>query len=107
MKTRIIISTLAAFIVAGVLLSPPDPFSLLVNGALTAILCFIPLFILSRFRFVESAAGSVQTLVCVLVCMLALSVFLCLVMSHRISALQYDLNHHRNTNDSSTESSGT
>lgn len=73
MRTKIIVSTVVAFVLGGSpLVVPGDTLSQLVCGIMTALLCCVPLLVLSRFRFLKSAAGSIQTLVAVLICMVAL-----------------------------------
>jgi predicted PurR-regulated permease PerM len=71
MKRKIVISTVAAFLVGFFLLTPPDLISQLVCGVLAAFLCGVPLAVLGRFAFLKSASASVHTLVCVLVCLIA------------------------------------
>jgi hypothetical protein len=88
MKKKIVLSTAAAFLISGVLGPPsPDPFSSLVLGVEAAFLCAIPLLILSRLNVMKSASKSVHTLVCVLVCMVAVlsaeCFLLMMVVKHR------------------------
>ncbi len=83
MTVRIIITTVVAYLVG--LVSTHDVLTNLINSVLAASLCFIPLFILSRRPFLKSATGSVQTLVSVLVCMLALSVVGYILMANRVA----------------------
>jgi len=95
MIVRIIISTSVAWFVG--LVSTSDPLTNIVHSFLAASLCFIPLFILSRFPFLKSATGSVQTLVSVLVCMLALSALAFIIMGFRIASLDEKLDAYRRT----------
>lgn len=98
MTTRIIITTAVAFAIAiNPLIGPRDVFSQLLSGVIIVFLCFVPLFVLSRFHFMKSAAGSVQTLVCVLICMLALLSLMCFVMGNRIASLHDRLDSYTNT----------
>lgn len=98
MTARIILSTVVAFVVAASpLVFPSDPFSQLVAGVTAAFLCLVPLFVLSRAHFVKSAASSVQTLISVLICLLALSAMVCLAMSSRIASLHNELDLYKNT----------
>jgi hypothetical protein len=71
MTTKIVISTIAAFILGPLLFAPPDPLSMLVLGGAAAFLCAVPLLVLARFSFVKSASTSVHTLLCILVCLVA------------------------------------
>jgi hypothetical protein len=73
MMKKIVISAVAAFFFSGVLGTPsPDPFSMLVLGTGAALLCAIPLSILSQLSVMKSASGSVHTLICILVCLVAI-----------------------------------
>ena len=86
-SSKIIITIGAAFFV-GALLGPPDTLSQLMLGAEAALLCVIPLLILGRCKFVRGSSESMRTLVCVLVCLLAIvsaQFHLCL---HRIVRLE-------------------
>ncbi len=76
MRRKIIISTAVSFYIWG-LLGPPDHISQVVFGIMGAILCAIPLLILSRCEFVKSASKPVHTLVCVLVCMISILTVTC------------------------------
>lgn len=83
-----IIITIGAAFFVGALLGPPDALSQLMLGAETALLCAIPLLILGRCKFVRGSSESIRTLVCVLVCLLAIvsvQFHLCL---HRIVTLE-------------------
>ncbi len=72
MTNKIVISTIAAFFISGVLGTPsPDPLSMLVLGTGAALLCAIPLLILSKLSVMKSASKSMHTLICVLVCLVA------------------------------------
>lgn len=96
MTRRMVASTVVAWFV-GFAFGTGDPFTALVFGFIAAILCFVPLFVLSRRRFVKSAAGSVQTLICVLVCMIAVSVVTCTAMAGMIAHLRNEVDYYRNT----------
>ena len=87
MKTKIAISTIAAFFL-GLMFGPPDPLTLLVLGVEAAFFCAVPLLILARRDFVKSASGPVHTLVCVLVCMVALLSVECLRLTCVVSSQQ-------------------
>ncbi len=92
---RIMISTAVACFIGFASAPGGDLLSGIVYGLLSAFLCFVPLFVLSRYHFVKSATGSVQTLVCVLVCMLALSAVTVANMSFRIARLNDELDSYR------------
>ena len=95
MPLSIIISTAVGFFVGALIVPYFDVFSALVSGYAVAFLCFVTLFGLSRFHFLKSAAGPVQTLVCVLVCMLASSVTMCFFMGKGIASLRGELDAYR------------
>jgi hypothetical protein len=89
MGRKIVISTVVAFVIAFLLLTPsPDPLSAIVIGCATAFVCVVPLLVLARFPFVKSASPSVHTLVAVLVCILAVLLVACLMFMQRISHLR-------------------
>jgi Na+(H+)/acetate symporter ActP len=92
---KIIISTGVASFIGFVAAPGGDPLSAIASGFIVAFLSFVPLLILSRYQFMKSSTGSVQTLVCVLVCMLALSVLACTRMAHRIAYLNDQLDSYR------------
>ena len=71
MKGKIVIATVAAFLISGWGLSGPDPFTAIVLGFAAAVLCLVPLLILAGRKFVQRSPSAMQTLVCVLVCMAA------------------------------------
>jgi hypothetical protein len=71
MKGKVVIATIAAFLISGWGLSGPDPFTAIVLGFAAAILCCVPLLILAGRKFVQRSPNAMQTLVCVLVCMVA------------------------------------
>jgi hypothetical protein len=71
MKRKIVISTVAAFLVGFFLPAPFDFISQLFCGVLAAFLCGVPLAVLGRFAFLKSASAPVHTLVCVLVWLIA------------------------------------
>ena len=85
MKKKIIISAIVAYCI-GYLLSPPDMMSQLTNGLLAALLCTIPLLILAGRGFVKTASTSVHTLICVLVCMVAVLAFACYMLTLVVSS---------------------
>ncbi len=96
MATRIIISTVAAYIVAGTLLVPScDIFSTLIAGIGAAFFCFVLLLVLSRFHFLRSADGRVRTLVSVLVCLFVLSAMECVFLYGAVASLREELNGYR------------
>ena len=86
MKKKVLISTIVAFCI-GYLLGPPDMISELVYGLIAALLCAVPLLIFARCGFVKASSRSVQTLICILVCVISvLSVACCmltLAVTHR------------------------
>jgi len=78
MRDKIIISTVASFCIIS-FLSPPDAVTQLTLGYAGAFLCAVTLLILARCNFMKSSSKYLQTLVCVLVCMVSVSlVYLCL-----------------------------
>lgn len=91
-------STVVAFILGGSpLVVPGDMLSQLICGIMTALLCCVPLLVLSRFRFLKSAASSTQTLVAVLICMVALLATMTVAMRGRIASLQDRLSDYRDS----------
>jgi len=89
MKKKIVISTIVAFCIGGAL-APPDTVAQLANGLLAALLCAVPLLILARCGFVKTASKSVHTLVCVLVCMVAVLAFACYMLTLVVSSRTRD-----------------
>jgi hypothetical protein len=79
LRTKIALSTAVVFLSSFVFTPSPDPFSSLVFGTPAAFLCGVSLLILSRFSFMKSSSKSVQTLVCVLVCMVSVLAVACLL----------------------------
>jgi hypothetical protein len=80
-----VIATIIAWFIGGFVLSPtPDPFSALVDGGIGAFLCAVPLLILGRFAFVKTAAKPVHTLVCSLVCLVAVLSLMCYTLTLRV-----------------------
>jgi len=62
MTKQIVISTVAAFLISGVLGVPsPDPLTTLVLGLEAAFLCAVPLLVLSRLNLMRLASTSVHT----------------------------------------------
>jgi predicted PurR-regulated permease PerM len=98
MTKKIAISTAAAVLVSFALCPAPDPLSALVLGGMGAFLCAIPLLILARLAFVKSASKSVHTLVCVLVCLVAILSVACYVLTVKIK------NQHGSINDQASVS---
>ena len=75
MIIKIIVSTIIVYIV-GSFFAPFDALASLIYGIESASLCCISLLILSRRKFIKSSSNSIQTLICVLVCMVSvLSVY--------------------------------
>jgi hypothetical protein len=79
LRMKIVVSTAVAFLSGFVLTPSPDPFSALVLGIPAAFLCAVSLLILSRLRFMKSSSKSVQTQVCVLVCLVSVLSVACLL----------------------------
>ncbi len=89
MGLKILIAAIIAWFVGGFLLSPsPDPFSALVGGALAAFLCAVPLLILARFAFLRTASKPMHTLVCSLVCLVAILFLMCYWLTLRLHSEQ-------------------
>ncbi|MCL5280553.1 MAG: hypothetical protein M1376_11665 [Planctomycetes bacterium] len=84
LRKKTTISTVAAFISSTVYVSAPDPLSYLFLGAMAAFLCGVPLLILSHLQFMKSAPSRVQTLICVLVYLVAMLATLGYVLLLRI-----------------------
>ncbi len=84
LRRKITISAGVAFVSSAIYVGAPDPLSYLFLGAMAALLCGVPLLILSRFQFMRSASGRVQTFVCVLVYLLAMLATLGYVLLLRI-----------------------
>lgn len=82
MKKKIIITIVTAYVI-GYLLGPPDMISQLTLGMMTAAVCAVPLLVLARLAFVKSASPPMQTLVCVLVCMLSVLLVFCHMLVRR------------------------
>lgn len=87
LRMKIAVSVAAIFAGSVFLTPSPDPFSGLVLGTAGAILCGVSLLLLSRLRFVKSASKSMQTLICVLVCLLSLLAMFSWVATHTIIRL--------------------
>ena len=79
LRMKIVMSTAVAFLSGFVFTPSPDPFSALVFGMPAALLCGVSLLILSRSSFMKSSSKSVQTLVCVLVCIVSVLSVACLL----------------------------
>lgn len=93
MRRKIIISVAVAFVVGG-LAGPPDMISQAILALGAALLCGVPLLILTRLDSVRSSPRLIHTLLCVLICLLSLSVIACYLLGLRVSSLQermYDL----------------
>ena len=84
MTRKIVISAAVAFCI-GFMLAPPDLISMIISGVLAALLCVLPLLILARFRFVRSASKAIHTLVCVLVCAIALLSLECYMLNAAVA----------------------
>jgi len=69
LRMKILVSTGAAFVSFFFLTPSPDPLSVLIPGAAAAFVCGVSLLVLAQFHFMKSSPNSVQTLVCVLVCL--------------------------------------
>jgi hypothetical protein len=85
--TEKIAASAAVALVAGYMLSPPDPLRAIVFGGAAAILCAIPLLVLARFEFLKAASRPIHTLICVLVCLIAILSLACFVLASRIAHL--------------------
>jgi ABC-type anion transport system duplicated permease subunit len=85
MTKKIIIAAVIAYAI-GCLLGPPDRISQIVFGLMAAVVCAVPLLILARFPFVKTASKPVHTLVCVLVCMIAVLSLFCYTLVLRITS---------------------
>ncbi|MDY0355137.1 MAG: hypothetical protein RBR19_04610 [Sedimentisphaerales bacterium] len=86
-KKKIIITIVTAHVI-GCLLGPPDTISQLILGVMTAAVCAVLLLVLARFAFVKSASPPMQTLVCVLVCMLSVLLVFCHMLVRRTMSHQ-------------------
>ncbi len=84
MRKKIVIAAVIAFVV-GALLGPPDAVSQLIFGVMAGVLCGVSLLILARFAFVRSTSGPMQTLVCVLVCMVSVLAVFCYMLVLRVT----------------------
>ncbi len=103
MKKKIAISTVVACFVVALLCAPsPDPFSMLVLGGAAAFFCAVPLLIFARFAFMRTASKPVHTLVCVLVCLVAILSVECFLLTQVVASQQHRL--YREANSSSTSS---
>lgn len=82
-SAKILVSAGVAFF-SGTLLPSPDLVSQISTGGMMVFLCGVSLAILARFAFMKSASRSMQTLVCALVCLVAVLFTLCLLfgLSH-------------------------
>jgi hypothetical protein len=80
MWLKILIATNVAWF-AGFVLAPNDVLSALVYSALAGFLCAVPLLILGRFAFVKTASKLVHTLVCSLVCLVAILFLMCYMLT--------------------------
>jgi hypothetical protein len=79
LRMKIVMSAAVVYLSSFVFTPSPDPFSSLVFGTPAAFLCAVSLLILSRFNFLKSSSKSVQTLVCVLVCLVSVLAVACLL----------------------------
>ncbi len=93
MKERIVIAIIIAFVAGPQLAYPgPDPLNFLVGGSEAALLCAVPLLILARLAFMRTASKSVQTLVCGLICVVAILLLTCQSLAVRVGRQQRWLN---------------
>ncbi len=85
---KILIATIIAWW-SGYILAPGlDPLSALVGGGIAAFLCAVPLLILGRFAFMKNAAKPVHTLVCSLVCLVAILFLMCYMLTLSLHSAQ-------------------
>jgi hypothetical protein len=70
LRQKIVISTLAVFLIS-FSLGGPDPVSQYALGFMAMVLCGVPLLILARRMFFKASANSMQTLLCILVCLVS------------------------------------
>ena len=61
------------------------------GGAMAAFLCAVPLLILARFTFLRTASKPVHTLVCSLVCLVAILSLMCYWLTLRLHTAQRGL----------------
>jgi hypothetical protein len=88
LRMKIVMSVAVAFLSSFVFTPSPDLVSSLVFGTPAAFLCGVSLLILFRFSLLKSSSKSVQTLVCVLVCIVSVLAVACLLfVMPRISGL--------------------
>jgi hypothetical protein len=80
MKKQILITTVIAWF-GGFVLAPNDLISAFVYGGIAAFLCAVPLLILGRFAFVKTASKPVHTLICSLVCLIAILLLTCCMLT--------------------------
>jgi hypothetical protein len=88
LRGKIVTSTGVAFL-SGFFVSPPDLVSALANDAVIAFLCAVPLLILARFPFLQSASNRRQTLICAIICLAAILAFVCLLLISRSYSPQH------------------
>jgi len=81
-RAKIGVSAFVAFFII-LLWSPPDRITQFTLGGLAALLCAVPLLILTRLRFMKSASPAVHTLVATLLCMLAVLFVVCLTFARQ------------------------
>lgn len=98
MKVKILVSTIVAFYTS-YLLSPPDQFTAIVWGAMSALVCCVTLLILARYKFVKSSPNSMHKLVCILVCMVSVL----LMQWYSLIRLRWAVTHDETNRSSSTE----
>jgi hypothetical protein len=84
MSKKIFVAAVIAYAIT-VLLGPRDMISQITFGAMASMLCLIPLLILARLAFFKNAPKPMHTLVCVLVCMVAVLSIFCHMLMLRIT----------------------
>jgi small-conductance mechanosensitive channel len=81
MPRKILVSTIVAFAV-GFFVFAYDLLTQLITAGMAAILCCVPLLILSRCQFVKSSSKAVHTLISALVCVV--SILLAIEITRRL-----------------------
>lgn len=90
MTKKIVASAVISYFAIS-LLNPPDIVAQTILGIAGALLCAVPLAILARFGFMKESSGSVHTLVCIVVCMIAVLSVQCYMLRQRVQGLQSPL----------------
>jgi hypothetical protein len=88
MRMKIAVSGATMFLMAPLLTAGPDPLTALCVGVAGAFLCWVPLLVLARSRFMKSASPSVHTLVVALVWITVVLLLACLLFVQRISHMR-------------------